>query len=389
MRNSKPTSHLWRWLLPRLNLPIWVLNGWVLLLLIDYFRTPLRILILGAVIAFLLRHPLRWLERWRIKRELAVLLLLLGTLGLLGLLGVTLMPLLSQQAQDLIANVPAWEQSANQQIQSLHDHLQSLGVPINLNGAATQLDGNLSEQLQTVANLVPRWISGVIGEIFELFLIAVVTVYLLLKGDSLWQGLLAWLPVKLSSRLEIALPRSFRNYFIGQGTVALILGSSLAIAFTLFRVPYGFLFGVLIGTLALFPYGGSIGIALVSLLLALKSINLGLTVLVIATLVDQVVENGIAPRLMGHLTGVHPVWVVMAILVGAKVGGLLGVVLAVPIASTVKDVMEIYKPQRRSPSEGSEAVPNHAANGSVDDSVNDSMDVSVNATDDGEPGARA
>ena len=66
----------------------------------------------------------------------------------------------------------------------------------------------------------------------------------------------------------------------------------------------------------------------------------------IATVVDQVVENGIAPRLMGHLTGVHPVWVVMAILAGAKIAGLLGVVLAVPIASTVKDVMEIYKPKR-------------------------------------------
>jgi predicted PurR-regulated permease PerM len=52
---------------------------------------------------------------------------------------------------------------------------------------------------------------------------------------------------------------------------------------------------------------------------------------------------------MGHLTGVHPVWVVMAVLVGAKVAGVLGVVLAVPIASTVKDVMEPYKPNRASP----------------------------------------
>jgi predicted PurR-regulated permease PerM len=114
----------------------------------------------------------------------------------------------------------------------------------------------------------------------------------------------------------------------------------------LFRIPYGFLFGVFIGILALFPYGGTIGITLVTLLLTLKSIGLGLTVLAIATVIDQVIENGIAPRLMGHLTGVHPVWVVMAILIGAKIAGLLGVVLAVPIASTVKEVMEIYKPKR-------------------------------------------
>jgi predicted PurR-regulated permease PerM len=70
--------------------------------------------------------------------------------------------------------------------------------------------------------------------------------------------------------------------------------------------------------------------------------------LAIATVIDQIVENGVAPRLMGHLTGLHPVWVVMAILVGGKIAGLLGVVLAVPIASTVKETLEIYKPKRAS-----------------------------------------
>lgn len=75
---------------------------------------------------------------------------------------------------------------------------------------------------------------------------------------------------------------------------------------------------MVIGTLALFPYGGTIGISLVSLLLAFKSIWLGLIVLAIATVIDQIVENGVAPSLMGQLTGLHPVWVVIAILVGGK-----------------------------------------------------------------------
>ena len=253
---------------------------------------------------------------------------------------------LGGQAQDLVTNFPNWEQSANQQVQAFHDQLQSLGIPVDLNGAAGNLSGQLSAQLRAIATRVPNWIEGAIGGVFELFLIIVVIVYLLLKGESLWHGILAWLPLKLGRRLQTALPRSFRNYFIGQGTVALMLGTTLAFTFTLFRIPYGFLFGVLIGILALFPYGGTLGITLVTLLLAFKSIGLGLTVLLIATVVDQVVENGIAPRLMGHLTGVHPVWVVMAILAGAKIAGLLGVVLAVPIASTVKDVMEVYKPKR-------------------------------------------
>jgi len=346
MLSSNSLVQWLRWLIPRLSLPLLVLNGWAILVLIDYFKTPLTILVVGAVIAFLLDHPLQWLERRRIKRVPAILILVLATVGLLGVVGVTLLPLLAQQAQDLVTNFPTWQQSANQQVRFLHNWLQSRGMPIDVSGMAANVTDQLSKQLQAIATWIPGFLEGTIGSIFEFFLIIVVIVYLLLKGDSLWNGIFDWFPGPLGQRLQTTLPRSFRNYFIGQGTVALLLGTTLAIALSLFRVPYGFLFGVFIGLLALFPYGGTVGITLVSLLLAFKSIGLGLTVLAIATVVDQVVENGIAPRLMGHLTGVHPVWVVMAILIGGKVAGLLGVVLAVPIASTVKDVMEIYKPRR-------------------------------------------
>lgn len=346
MRPSKPTFKLLRWLIPWLSLPLFVLNGWALLLLINYFKTPLTILIVGAVIAFLLDHPLQWLERYGVKRGLAILIIVIVTLVFLGLLGVTLVPILSQQAHDLIRNFPSWERSATQQVQVLHNGLQNLGIPIDLSGVIANLSSHLSAQLQSIATRIPRWIEGAIGSVFEFFLIVVVIVYLLLRGESLWNGIVTWLPIKLGRKLKNVLPRSFRNYFIGQGTIALLLGTTLALTLTLFRIPYGFLFGVFIGTLALFPYGGSLGITLVTLLLALKSIGLGLTVLVIATVVDQIIENGIAPRLMGHLTGVHPVWVVMAILVGAKIAGLLGVVLAVPIASTVKEVIDTYKPRK-------------------------------------------
>ncbi len=75
MRSANLSSQLVQWLIPRLSLPLLVLNGWVLLLLIDYFKTPLTILIVGAIIAFLLDHPLRWMERHRIKRVPAILMI--------------------------------------------------------------------------------------------------------------------------------------------------------------------------------------------------------------------------------------------------------------------------------------------------------------------------
>lgn len=348
MRSSKLTLNLLRWLMSWLRLPLFVLNGWAALLLIDYFRTPLKILIVGAIIAFLLGHPLRWMERHGIKKTSAILIILASVVIFVSLLGVTLVPTLINQAQDLVTNFSALEQSARDQLQTLDRWLQRLGLPVQISGMVLPQSGQLLQQLQATAARLPRLLEGAIGGVFESFLMIVVVLYLLLRGTSLWNGIFEWLPTRLGTQLQTALPRSFRNYFIGQGTVALMLGSLLAIVFTLFRIPYGFLFGVVIGALALFPYGGTIGITLVSLLLAFKSIWLGLTVLAIATVIDQIVENGVAPRLMGHLTGLHPVWVVIAILVGGKIAGLLGVVLAVPVASTVKDTLEIYKPKQTS-----------------------------------------
>lgn len=92
--------------------------------------------------------------------------------------------------------------------------------------------------------------------------------------------------------------------------------------------------------MALFPFGT----ALVSFLTALQSVWLGVRVLVVATLLDQVIENAIAPQLIGGFTGLNPIWILLSLLIGAKVAGLLGLVIAVPMAGTLKRLLEDNEP---------------------------------------------
>jgi predicted PurR-regulated permease PerM len=101
-------------------------------------------------------------------------------------------------------------------------------------------------------------------------------------------------------------------------------------------VPFGLLFGLTIGTMALIPFGGTVGIISVTLLVALQNIWLGLKVLAAAAIVQQVLENLVAPRVLGSVTGLNPVWVFISVLIGAKTAGLLGVVIAVPTAVVIK-----------------------------------------------------
>jgi predicted PurR-regulated permease PerM len=89
-----------------------------------------------------------------------------------------------------------------------------------------------------------------------------------------------------------------------------------------------------------------VGIITVTGLVALRDIGLALQVLAMAVVVQQIVENGIAPRILGSVTGLNPFWVLVAVLTGARVGGLLGVIVAVPMAVMIKEALEAIRAVR-------------------------------------------
>lgn len=172
--------------------------------------------------------------------------------------------------------------------------------------------------------------------LINLILTVVLTFYLLQHGDELWDGLLSWLPDTLRPTVSETIRRSFESYFIGQLVLGLCMGIGLTTIFIFLKVPYGLLFGVIIGVMALVPFGGTVGIISISLLVALQDVWLSLKVAGFAFLYQQFLENVVAPRIIGSFTGLNPVWVFLAILTGARASGLVGVLIAVPIAVVIK-----------------------------------------------------
>jgi predicted PurR-regulated permease PerM len=95
--------------------------------------------------------------------------------------------------------------------------------------------------------------------------------------------------------------------------------------------------------MALIPFGGSVGIVLVTFLVALRDIGMALQLLAVALVIQQIVENGIAPRVLGSVTGLNPFWVLISLLTGARIGGLLGVIVAVPSAVMLKEALSAIR----------------------------------------------
>ena len=332
-----------RWLSIGLAFPVAILNGWLLLQVVQYFQPLVSIFTATILLAFVLNYPIQFLQERGVKRNLAIVVVLLLAVVILVALGITLVPLIIEQLNELANILPYWVDSAGQQIQALQNWAATQQLPVNLTGLATQVLERLSTQIQSFSGRILSVAVDTIGVVVNVLLTVVLTVYMVLNGDRLWDGVFQWFPPHIGPKVRELLKEDFLNYFIGQATLGAVLGSAITLAFLTLQVPLALLFGIGIGFFSLFPFGTGIGIAIVSFLVALQNIWLGVEVLGIAIAIDQVNANFIAPRILGNLTGLNPVWVVISLLIGAKLGGVLGLLIAIPIASFIKDIVDSWR----------------------------------------------
>jgi len=332
-----------RWLSLGLAFPLFILNVWLLLGVIKYLQPLVSIVIAAILLAFVLEYPIGFFQRRGVKRNLATVgVLLLAVVILVGF-GITILPLIVEQVNELINILPAWIDSGVQQLQVLQDWAATQQLPINPSGLLPDLLDKLSNRIQSLSGRIIGLAFDTIGSVLNILLTAVLTLYMILNGDRVWEGILKWLPQHIAKQVSDSLREDFQNYFIGQATLATILATGLTLAFVGLRVPLNLLFALVIGFFALFPFGTGIGITLVSLLVGLKNFWLGVEVLTVAITIDQFNYNFIAPRILSNFTGLNPVWVVISLLIGAKLLGILGLLIAIPLASFIKSVADNWR----------------------------------------------
>ncbi|MGB3637388.1 MAG: AI-2E family transporter [Rivularia sp. (in: cyanobacteria)] len=324
--------------------PLLVINGWAFSVIFDYFHSLIVIVAGASVLAFLLNYPVSWMERQGLQREPIAILVFLLALSILLALGVTLVPLALTQAQQLVARLPELIDSGRSQLMILNQKADGLGLPINLDALLVQINDRVKGQLQAIAGQVLNLAVVTVTSLIDILLTMVLTFYLLQHGGELWQSLVGWLPARFRNPFSETVRLSFQNFFITQLILSICMASALIPAFLWLKVPFGLLFGLTIGIMALVPFGGSVGIALTTSLVALQDFWIGMKALMAAVIVQQILENIIAPRILGSFTGLNPVWILISVLTGARIGGLLGVIVAVPSAVVIKTAIEAVRP---------------------------------------------
>ena len=254
-----------RWLRNGLLLPLWFLNGWVVLRLIAFLQPFLTVFVLALVLAMLLEVPVHRLQRWGLRRGVSLLVVVVSVAVAASAALLLILPPLLQEAGQLLAALPSWLDSSGGLVRRL---LDGAGMVRQESAPASLLQG-LASQLTTLgrelAAMLPSLLSTGAGAGLMTFLTVILTVFLLVGGGPAWCGLMRWLPPWWRQRIQSELPRRLGIFLRGQVAIAAGFAGLLAVVFSLIGVPFGVLFGVVIGMASLVPFMGAVAQVGVSL----------------------------------------------------------------------------------------------------------------------------
>lgn len=317
--------------------PILALNLWVWHQLFLYFEYLLSVLIVAAILAYLLNGLVAWLQHFSLTRLQAMIVVLGFVLILFTLIGFTLIPAIATQSQQLIERLPELVNSGNDSLRGVIAFGNRFRLPFNFE----QVTEELLNQLKTILGVLPDVAFTTLGRFVDALLILVLTVYMLFYGGPLWISLINCIPKPWGPIIDHALRVNIQKFFSAQLLLGLFMFFAVLPIMIYLGVNFSLLFALIIGLAQLIPViGATIGIGLVVLVVVFQNAWLAINVLFIAVFFQQIKDNLLAPRLLGNIIGLNPLWQFIALLIGGRVAGLLGVFLSIPIAATIKTTIE-------------------------------------------------
>jgi predicted PurR-regulated permease PerM len=350
-------NQLLKWLIFTLLFPLVFLNGWLAFLLVKNFQPVVTILVLATLLAFVLNYPVSILQKQGVKRGYAVALVFISALIIIVALGITLVPIVLEQFNEMVKVLPHWIDSSEEKLKILNDWFFRHKVNVNLSQLLTQITDQLPNELEFVTDKLLSIIIDTIDSISDGLIIVVLTFYLLLDGPRIWGGIFKKLPGNFAQKVSQSIQQNFQNYLIGQVSLALLMGVSITLLFLGFQVQFALLFGLGVGLLSLIPFGDVVSLVTITFIIATHDFWLAVKVFAVAVVIDQLIDQAIAPRLLGRFTGLRPIWVLISLLVGTNIGGVLGLIIAVPVAGFIKDAADGFS----KPSDSDNAVDGEAA----------------------------
>ncbi len=321
-----------------IKIDFWSVAKIVLAVLVLWFlyliRDVILILFIAGLLAAIITPAVNYFERKRIPRWIGAVIVYLVVLLILTSIGLAVIPTVVTQSKLLISQLPDFLKSFFGETST-----QTKGEFINL------LNGWLSKSAisgKTIFSIL----GTVTGQMVSLFMIFIIAFYLSIKKKSIRVLIDSFILPKYQRFLEhlvIAVQRDIGAWGRGLCFLCLFVGILVYLGLTILGVKYALVLAVIAGLVEVIPYVGPWLSGIIAAIVALpQSSTLALLVIILFIIIQQIENTVVSPYIMHRAVGLDPLVVIIVLLIGGKVAGPIGMILAVPAATIVAIIIRYY-----------------------------------------------
>ena len=332
----------------------------ILLYLLWQLRKPISWLLIAIFLAVALSPPVNWLAQ-RMRRGFAITIVYLGLLLVPILLIAAIVPPLITEANNFADNVPTYADDVTQFVQD-NKRLRDINKDYDITGQLEKEAQKLPNRLGGAAGTLRDVGLGIVNSVFALITILVLTAFLLGSGRTWVDSLIASRPPEQRRRLRRSLDNmanAVGGYVAGALTIAVIAGVATYIVLAILGVPFKGPLAVLAGLFSLIPLvGATIAAVLIGVVTLFEDFPTATIIWTIWAIVYQQLENHLLqPQIQKRTVKVHPLITIVAVLFGGTLLGILGAIVAIPVAASIQILLREYVDMRTLSIKGPEPPP--------------------------------
>lgn len=282
------------------------------------------------------------LMRMGFSRTSAVILTYVGLFSAIVALIAILVPIFLTETREFVSHWPRYAEQFGKTLSSFQEYLQPLGIVLDKDSFFTNIEQNASAGFSGIFSTTVSIFSGAISVVGFFFL----AVYLSLEEKGIEKFFLLLTPEryhKYALSLAERMSGKVSQWLFGQLLLMLIVFAIYFVGLTLLGVPYALALAFFGGVMEIIPYVGPVIAAVPAVVLSFMiSPFFGFTVLAFYVIAHQLEGHIIAPQVLKRSIGLNPVVLIIAALVGAKLGGVLGILLAIPTIMMLSVLVEDF-----------------------------------------------
>ncbi len=298
------------------------------------------------ILSSALTPTVEYLQRYRIPRILSVILIYVVFLTLITTVIAGIAGPIATEVKNLAQQLPRYYDEVNASIENLQN---SSSIPFLTPSRLQNLSGGLDSMITNLTSLASgnafTVVSAVFGGVISVVLALVITFYFIIQHGAV-RYFIMWVVPRGREEETIAIIEKIQTklglWLRGQLLLSLIIFLLDYVGLKILGVQYALVLALLAGVLEVVPYLGPILSAIPAVFLTLATSGWFLAVLVLAlyTLVQQLENHIILPKVMAKSVGLNPLVVIVAVLIGAKLSGVVGALMAVPVATAIAVYLE-------------------------------------------------